>query len=448
MLKQNVMFIVSMSNTMSSLWPPPIEMGIMDDGTVLADKQKRTEIFASRWKICGDLIRLMLNQMSGCGVDVAIGKSTDLGVSMARGNSDDKLQPILDVVEAISKTTKANEEANAEYAIREIVKMINSETKSEKKQVHWFVDAEMFINIDFDLCERKYPRDIVTLYVIGQLSTLHREFEAAKHVTSRLVYNGVDVRFLVCRSDLNELKFQILSEKPYEMRENSAIFKFAKDKFEIKLFQTHPVDRPDWAIKSLRFLGFLPEIELCRVGFSEQKITPERQVPMTTESENGERLLAVIGDHMLSDHKKPRVALLKWRGEEKKTRGYCIMVASEEIPEKTEILLSLIKLDRSKYKRLTRSLELVDEIDEAAPPLPNSTYKPVAPQELWAIKRRYAEIEKMKSPAAKRRKLDTFSNEYNYLEAKDTFLTTTATWRNQSMGIRETKRDGNNNVDD
>ncbi|PIC28844.1 hypothetical protein B9Z55_020638 [Caenorhabditis nigoni] len=444
MQKQNVMFIVSMSNTMSSLWPPPIEMGIMDDGTVLADKQKRTEIFASRWKICADIIRLMLNQTSGCGVDVAIGKSTDLGVSMTRGNSDDKLQPILNVVEAISKTTKANEEANAEYAIREIVKMMNSDY--EKKRVHWFVDAEMFINIDSDLCERKYPRDTVTLYVIGQLSTLHREFESAKHVTSRLVYNGVDVRFLVCRSDLNELEFQILSQKPYETMENSAIFKFANKKFEVKLLQTHPVDKPDWPIKSLRFLGFLPEIELCRIGFSEQKSTPERQVPMTTESENGERLLAVIGDHMLSDHKKPRVALLKWRGEEKKTRGYCIIVASEE--KKTEISLSLIRLDRSKYKRLTRSLVLVDEIDEAATPLPDATYKAVAPQELWAIKRRYAEIEKMKSPAAKRRKLDTFSNEYNYLEAKDTFLTTTATWRNQSMGVRETKRDGNNNVDD
>lgn len=438
MPNESAMFIISMSNTMGTLWPSPIEMDPMDDGTILTNDQKNTNIIASRWAVCTEIIRLMLSRMVGCGVDVAIGKNTEFGVSMTHGNSDDeKLQ------ETISKMVVSNEEPNVEFVLREIEKMAKNE--NTKKRVHWFIDAETYINLNPELIERKFPSKLVTIYPIGDLSIFHDNFQSAKHVTTRLVHNGVDVRFLVCRSDLNELKGEILAEKRYEMVENVAMCKFGKEKFEVKLNQSHALGKPNWSVKTLYFYGFLPEIDLCRLGFSSQQGTPESHVPITADSENGQRILYSMGEYILSEHKKPRVALFRYHGEQKKTRGFCIMVAHGEIPEKAEIWLSMIRLNKAISRELKVSLDYVDEIDEPSEPLPDPSAKPYAPESLSRIRKRIAEIGELNTPEAKRKKFGEFADEYKILDARDTFMKTTALWQKQFLREPTTTSDGNNN---
>lgn len=100
--------------------------------------------------------------MIGCEVDVAVAKSTDLGVSMTRGNSDSKLEPISTLLSTISKTIESNGEANAEFAIREIEKMNKScETEYKIKKFHWFIDVEMFLNI---VCYLIYNFNVISSF--------------------------------------------------------------------------------------------------------------------------------------------------------------------------------------------------------------------------------------------------------------------------------------------
>ncbi|EFO95588.1 hypothetical protein CRE_08920 [Caenorhabditis remanei] len=443
MASESVMFLMSMSNTMATLWPAPIEMDFIDEGELVETENDARKINASRWTICSDIIRLHLKRMKDCGVEVSIGKSTDLGVSMTRGNSDDKLQSLLDVVKSISKVTKSNGEANAEFAIREIEKMARAEKQCDKKQIHWLVDAEMFVDLDLELINRKFPPNLVNMYVIGELRTFHENFESSKEVTNLLILGNVNVRFLVCPADLYELRSEILSEKRYETSENSVKCRVGKSSFEIKVLQTHRVGKPVWLFNKIRFIGFLPEIDLCRVGFFTQKISVESQVSISCETSSGNQILWSLAEYMFSEFRKPRVVLFSYKGE-KKNRGFCFMVASEE-KKGGGAIMSLIQLRKSIKKKLKKSLELVEEIDEKSTPLPNRSYQQVAPADISVIKRRMMEIGKTKEPEAKRMKFEKFAGEYDLINGRNTFMETTSAWRKHYGLVDSKNADGNNN---
>ena len=181
------------------------------------------------------------------------------------------------------------------------------------------------------------------MYVIGELRTFHENFESSKEVTNLLILGNVNVRFLVCPADLYELRSEILSEKRYETSENSVKCRVGKSSFEIKVInliknkekykfqvlQTHRVGKPAWLFNKIRFIGFLPEIDLCRVGFFTQKISVESQVSISCETSSGNQILWSLAEYMFSEFRKPRVVLFSYKGE-KKNRGFCFMVASEE----------------------------------------------------------------------------------------------------------------------
>ncbi|CCD72570.1 uncharacterized protein CELE_Y47G6A.25 [Caenorhabditis elegans] len=415
------MFIMSMSNSMSSLWPAPIEMDSIDEGT------ENVANIASRWSTCCNIIRLHIEQMIGCEVDVAVAKSTDLGVSMTRGNSDSKLEPISTLLSTISKTIESNGEANAEFAIREIEKMNKScETEYKIKKFHWFIDVEMFLNIKLALLDREFPPNL-TVYVIGELKTLYDDYEAAKEVATNFERSSVNLRFLLCPADLKELNREIIAEKRQKMSEKEIICRFGSDKFKIKLFKKQKIGSHVTLIDSISFLGFLPEIELCRQGFLGSKRSNKLKMDITTDSKLGNKILFSLSQYLLNETKRPQTALFSFSSKPK-LRGFCIMVAYES--ENDETSITLIQLKASLGKCLWKTLKFVNQSGEHSRPLPDDSYEQIAPIERKQLKRRLSRIERIASSVEeKRAQFEAFAREYDALDARDAFMKFTSTWQ-------------------
>ncbi|CAL2046044.1 hypothetical protein CAEBREN_04259 [Caenorhabditis brenneri] len=456
--EENIIFLMSMSNTMRKLWPAPIEMDIIDEGVLKSNGRKKCLINASRWAVCADIIRLMINRINGCDVNVSIGRCSDSGVAMTNGNSNEKSQQLLDSLAQLSSITKGYEEIHLEFPIREIEKIERngSNQKKMKQKVHWFIDVDTLVNLNCSLFDRHFPENLVTLYVIGELQTLHDDFLPAKRVTALLENLGINVKFLLCRADLNELRSEILSEKRYEMSERSAKIKIGGKKLTVQLHQVHRVGKRGFPIKRLLLVGFLPEIELCRLGFFRYKSIPEHQMSVSAVSKTSNDILWSIGNFLLSENKNYRVALLKFRRNKKKRSetkcskkrlGYCIMTAQED--DNKETLLTLIRLPQTMSYSFAKSLQFVEKIDEPKSPLPDASYPQFATQEPRIIKRRLEEIGLNETLDSKKAKFEEISKEYNCLHARDSFVNFTSAWQKHAGLLAETKveaeTDGNNN---
>ncbi|CAI2293579.1 unnamed protein product [Caenorhabditis sp. 36 PRJEB53466] len=412
-----VLFIMSMSDTMSFLMPPPVDMDLMDEF-----KDENNNSYKSRWAMCTDIIRQMIGKMEGCQIDVAIAKNSDLGLSVTRGNSDERREPLMNLLNAISTTLTSNGRANPEFAVREIDKFLNSDqNKTRKIHCHWFIDAETFLEFNPSSIDRNFKN--LKMYVVGQIRTLHDRIETAKHFTATWQHKiGTDLKFMLCGADFDDLRAEISEEKRLEWREKTVKFVFGHKEFDVQLLQKAVFGSAECPLELISFVGILPEIELCRLNdFNEKR---REMLDVSTKSEAGNEILYSLAQFLLGESKKSPSALCKCFGI-KKLEEYAILTAQSD--ETNEMSLSLVRIPKHEIDKQF-VLKMVDQTNEPSEPLPEISYTPIAPIDHKIIKRRLRQIGK-EPLEVKRLKYEQLSQEYDLLDVKEAFLQFSSQWK-------------------
>uniref|UniRef100_A0A8R1DM77 Uncharacterized protein n=1 Tax=Caenorhabditis japonica TaxID=281687 RepID=A0A8R1DM77_CAEJA len=426
-----VMFMVSMSDTMGTLLPAPVEMHEMDEKTCKnQDNNNNDPKFTckSRWAHCGDIIRLMMSQLVGCHVDVTLGKNSDIGVSVTRGNTKDRVQLIYNQLTTISGTWQSNGKANPEHAIREIEKLA-ADSSYQRKSVHWFWDVETFVQVNPEKIALQSFTNL-TIYVMGELRSLHDRYASAKQAcTGWCRKQGVNVRLLTCEADFDDLRTEILTEeKRMEWRATTVHCFVAQEQFELKLHSKHLISKPIWPISALSVIGFLPEIELSRLAATGSRCHVDNVIHVSATSPLSRQIIFSISQQLL-EPKRPLVCLCKCIGTDGRFLEYAFFVA--HLDDLKQVSVKLLRNENLNKNLENMDLKVVDRMNEPLESLPDESYEQIAPIEPKVIKRRLSQIEKGPQEG-KKLKFDSFLREYSLLNAEASFLEQTATWRVQN----------------
>lgn len=291
--------------------------------------------------MCSEAMRLMHRQMIGYPIDVFLAKNSDVGVSVTRGISDGSLSPVSQQLNALKTMTRASGRCNPEHAMAEFQRFMSLPDYTEMT-MHWFIDAETFLSFvsvhssfssdhsdfqDPSIVMRRFPT--LTIYVLGELRTLHDGGEKTKKICATWTKEiGATVRFLMCGADFDGLKAEILNEERIVMWENSVECLLLSEKFEIQvsfsfffffssqyfkiLFQLlgrGKFHSAAWPCDAVVVIGFISDIELSRMSVVGQQKNVDDVFNVSTKSEMGNEMLWSLAEYMMGDVKQPMSCL-------------------------------------------------------------------------------------------------------------------------------------------